>query len=177
MASLRSHFEELYSVLHQMTLDFRFSSTFCFLFAIFLDYLVVYCLRCLQCFCIYNIERDCKLLGQPDYQTCHISNLSVCVKLNLLTPIFQRENSLCSEMCAQWQALRTKVQTRFVHLEVQWGRSISQVMMMQREQLRYPAETLGALQSTGATLTFQHLLAPSSSLCMVCHSLECMGIK
>lgn len=83
VASLRSHFEELYSVLHQTTLDFRFSSTFCSLFAIFLDYLVVYCLRCLQCFCIYNIERDCKLLGQPDYQTCHISNLSVCVKLNL----------------------------------------------------------------------------------------------
>lgn len=60
-----------------------FSSTFCSLFAIFPDYLVVYCLCCLQHFCIYNIERGCKLLGQPDNQTCHISNLSVCVKFNL----------------------------------------------------------------------------------------------
>lgn len=59
-----------------------FSLIFCSLFAIFPDYLVVHCFCCLQYFCIYNIERNCKLLSQPDNHTCHISNLSVHVKLN-----------------------------------------------------------------------------------------------
>ena len=48
---------------------------------------------------------------------------------------------------------------------------------MGREMLEGPPETLGTSQSTGPTPTFQYLPAPSSTLCMGCHSLECVESK
>lgn len=48
---------------------------------------------------------------------------------------------------------------------------------MGREVLEDPPGTFGALQSTGAAPTFQHLLECSSTLCRGCHFLGCREHK
>lgn len=143
------------------------SLTLCSPFAIFSDDLIVHCLCSLQCFCIHSRD-GWDIAGLTRNHTCYISNLVVCVKLNSQIPFSKK--SAC-ELCKLRGVgpVTGSSGWRGRHGVCSWGCGriipLSRIMKMGREKLECLLETFDDLQST--VPTFQHLLAPSSTLCMM----------